>query len=385
MESHEIRIAQSCAADARQAAVEFHARVVRPDSELVLFFCSSEYDLEVLGAEMVRLFAGIQVVGCTTAGEIGPDGYRSHSLTGASFPAGSCVAVSGILEELKYFDSVRVHDFAQSLLQRMEGKAAQASPDNCFALMLIDGLSKREEQVAHILQFTLGGIPLFGGSVADDRKFARTLVYRDGRFYPDGAVLVLISTTLPFKVFMTHHFFATHERLVVTQADTATRAVLEINGLPAAEEYARLIGLAPAQLDARAFAASPLVVVIGDTAYVRSIQKVNPDGSLTFFCAIDEGVVLRIAHGMALLDNLKQAFDSIHAAVGRPQLVLGCDCTLREQESSQSGQKSQVEKIFLENNVVGFNSYGEQYRGIHVNQTFTGIAIGATPRLQDGK
>jgi hypothetical protein len=26
--------------------------------------------------------------------------------------------------------------------------------------------------------------------------------------------------------------------------------------------------------------------------------------------------------------------------------------------------------------VIGFSSYGEQYRGMHVNQTFTGIAIG---------
>jgi hypothetical protein len=27
--------------------------------------------------------------------------------------------------------------------------------------------------------------------------------------------------------------------------------------------------------------------------------------------------------------------------------------------------------------VVGFSTYGEQYNGIHVNQTFTGVAIGS--------
>jgi hypothetical protein len=26
--------------------------------------------------------------------------------------------------------------------------------------------------------------------------------------------------------------------------------------------------------------------------------------------------------------------------------------------------------------VVGFNTYGEQYGGVHVNQTLTGVAIG---------
>ena len=40
------------------------------------------------------------------------------------------------------------------------------------------------------------------------------------------------------------------------------------------------------------------------------------------------------------------------------------------------GLLDRVETVFLENNVVGFNSYGEQYGGVHVNQTLAGIAIG---------
>ena len=33
--------------------------------------------------------------------------------------------------------------------------------------------------------------------------------------------------------------------------------------------------------------------------------------------------------------------------------------------------------------VVGFNSYGEQFNGMHINQTFTGVAIGQ-PRARRG-
>lgn len=379
MSEQPIRIAQSCASDARQAVSEFHAAVVQPDMELVIFFCSTSYDLEVVAAEMGRLFAGTQVVGCTSAGGFGPQGYRTPSLSGVSFSRDCCSAVSGLLEDLDRFDATQAHDFAQALLQHLESRA-HAAAENSFALLLIDGLSKREEQAAHTLQYALGRIPLFGGSAADDSKFASTLVYSDGRFHTGSAVLILVNTILPFKVFMTHHFIATHERLVVTQADTATRTVLEINGLPAAQEYARLIGVAPERLDAKAFAASPLVVVIGDAEYVRSIQKVNPDGSLTFFCAIDEGVVLRVAHGMDLVPNLKRSFEDISAEIGPPQLILGCDCILRGEEIAQSRLKDQVEEVFKTNNTVGFNSYGEQFRGIHVNQTFTGIAIGALPQ-----
>jgi hypothetical protein len=384
MSDQHIRRAQSCATEARQAVYEFHAAVSQPDMELVVFFCSSEYDLDVLAAEMSRLFAGIQVVGCTTAGEIGPAGYRSHSLSGASFSVGSCMAVSGLLDHLSQFDIARGHDLAQTLLQRLESKTPQASPDNSFALLLIDGLSVREEPVAHDLQYALGKITLFGGSAGDDLKFVQTCVYSDGRFHSDSAALILISTSLPFKIFMTQHFVSTDKRLVVTEADPARRIVKEINGLPAAAEYARLVGVDVNDLNPMRFSASPVVVKIGSTDYVRSIQKVNTDGSLTFFCAIEEGVVFRMAHGVDLVNNLEQTFDTIRAEIGPPQLVFGCDCILRNLEVSQNGLKDRVGEIFRRNNTIGFSSYGEQFHGVHVNQTFTGCAIGAAPKADSG-
>lgn len=51
---------------------------------------------------------------------------------------------------------------------------------------------------------------------------------------------MLIQTPLPFKIFKTQHFVSESERLVVTEADVARRIVTEINGLPAAQEYARI-------------------------------------------------------------------------------------------------------------------------------------------------
>jgi hypothetical protein len=127
------------------------------------------------------------------------------------------------------------------------------------------------------------------------------------------------------------------------------------------------------------FAAAPVVVIIDGTDYVRSIQKANPDGSLTFFCAIEEGVVFRVAHGVGLVRNLEQTFDKIRAELGKPQLVIGCDCILRKLEVSQNGLNERVAELFRSNNTIGFNSYGEQFRGVHVNQTLTGIAIGSAP------
>ncbi|MBW6487661.1 nitric oxide-sensing protein NosP [Sulfurimonas sp.] len=380
MSIQDIRIAQSQATEAKKAVEEFHKGVIQPSIELVLFFCSSEYDLDIIAAEMNRLFAGIQVVGCTTAGETGPAGYLTHSLTGASFPSSSFTAVSGLLNHLNQFDITHGHNFAQTLLQQLESKSPRANENNSFAFMLIDGLSLREELVAHALQYALGKIALFGGSAGDDMKFEKTHVYSNGHFHSDSVVLMLITTSLPFTIFKTQHFISTDERLVVTEADSARRIVKEINGLPAAQEYARLVGVDIHELSPMRFAASPVVVMIDGTDYVRSIQKVNPDGSLTFYCAIEEGVVLRVAYGVGLVNNLEQTFEKIHEDVGEPKLVIGCDCILRNLEISQSGLKDQVGEIFKSNSTIGFRSYGEQFHGVHVNQTLTGIAIGTSPK-----
>ncbi len=379
MSIQKIRLAQSSAADARQAVEEFHAAVKQANMEFVLFFCSSKYDLDVLVEEMGRRFAGIQVVGCTTAGEIGPAGYLSHSLSGASFPAESCVAVNGRLDHLSQFDITRGHDFAQTLLQRLESRVPEVKSGKSFAIMLIDAMARREEPVTHALQYALGEIPLFGGSAGDDLQFVKTQVYADGCFCSDSAVLILMNTSLPFKLFKTQHFVSTTDRLVVTEADPDNRIVNEINGLPAAEEYARLVGVEVNELTALSFAASPVVVMIDGTDYVRSIQQVNDDGSLSFYCAIEEGLVLRVAHGKDLLLNLEQTFDQVRKEIGPLQFVFGCDCVLRNLEVTQNGLKNRVGEIFVRNNTIGFSCYGEQFRGVHVNQTLTGCAIGVAP------
>lgn len=370
---------QSLATDARQAAQEFHAAVNQPGLALVLFFCSSEYALDDLAGELARLFGDTPMLGCTTAGEFGPLGYTQHSLSGASFAAPDFQAVAGPLGPLADFTLGAGQALAETLVQDLERLAPDARPDHRFALLLIDGLSAREELVAHALQYALGRVPLFGGSAGDSLRFEATQVYCAGRFHPNGAALALVSTPLPFRIFKTQHFLRTDERLVVTAADAARRTVMDINGLPASREYARIIGVAVDGLGPELFAAHPVVVVMNGIDYVRSIQKANPDGSLTFYCAIEEGVVLRVARGANLLDNLRETFAELRAELGPPRAVIAADCALRHLETLQNGDQPAVDELLRQHHALGFSSYGEQFHGVHVNQTFTGLFIGTDP------
>ncbi len=371
-----IRRGHSSSADARTAARELFASINQPDAGLIVFFCSSLYEQPTLAEELSQLFGAVPLIGCTTAGEIGPAGYRSQSLVGVSFSREVVTVAVGAIGNLAGFEIGSGHQFAKDLLRELESRSPQVSLDNTFAFLLIDGLSVREEPVVRAMQTGLGGMPLIGGSAGDDLRFSQTCVFHNGAFHTDSAVLALVSTPLPFVAFKTQHFVSEGERLVVTEADVANRIVKEINGLPAAEEYARVINSAVDQLSPAHFAAAPVVVHIDGADYVRSIQSANADGSLTFFCAIDEGLVLRVARGRDLLGNLERMLTEVRRTIGSPQLIFGCDCILRNLEMGQSGLLEAVGQLLEANNTVGFSTYGEQYGGVHVNQTFTGIAIG---------
>ena len=370
-----IRAAHTTCRDPVEAVRDFHEQVAQPDMALVLFFCSSRYDLDRIGAELQALFGSVPVAGCTTAGEIGPGGYRDHSISGLSFPSDSFSVSAELLGPL---ETLEVSD-AQHAAARLKCRMPEASPgggSNPFAFLMVDGLSRREEPLIAAAHNALGAIPIIGGSAADDLHFSETWVYFNGRFLSDHAVLLLLDSDCPVTTVRSQHFVATDRRMVITGADPLRRCVTEINGLPAAREYARLIGADLEELNLDRFAFSPVVVMVNGEEYVRSIQRANADGSLTFHCAIEEGLVIRIAEGVDLRENLKKDLAAVADRIGPPQVILGCDCVLRNRELTHGALKEAVGTLMEENLVVGFSSYGEQYGSVHVNQTFTALAIG---------
>ena len=104
--------------------------------------------------------------------------------------------------------------------------------------------------------------------------------------------------------------------------------------------------------------------------------KDEQDGSLSFLCAIDEGIVVRIGEAVDPVTTVSRAFEDVRSIVPKPEVVLGCDCILRRIELEERGVAGEVARIYADNHVVGFNTYGEQFNAAHVNQTFTGVAIG---------
>ena len=366
-----ILTASSTHPNPQEAAAELAAVLLAQGlPSLVVIYASPEHDRAQLASALSEAFPGTPLIGCTTAGEIGPDGLLTGGLSGVALARQHFEVATVLLEEVRAFGQKACREAIGSLRGRLTDKGES------FAYLLVDGLSVREEGIVAGLYHALGATPLFGGSAGDGLEFGSTWILHDGRFHKDAAVVALVHTELPFHVFKSQHFQATGERMVVTEANPATRIVTEINGGPAAEEYARAVGLELEQLDPQVFSMHPVVVRVGGSEFVRSIQQVNPDGSLTFFCAIETGVVLTVSTGVGLVENLESALGAAREVVGDLAGVIGCDCILRRLEIEAKGLEDAVNELVRENRIVGFSTYGEQYNAMHVNQTFTGVAIG---------
>jgi hypothetical protein len=249
-----------------------------------------------------------------------------------------------------------------------------------FAFLLVDGLSVKEDELAAMLAAGLGPVPMFGGSAGDGTRFRSTSLLHAGRVVSNAAVLTFVRSDCPVRVFSLDHLRPTDQRMVVTEADPARRIVHSINAEPAAREYARLLGRDPDQLSPFIFSAHPVVVRIGGRHHVRAIQRVDDNGDLVFFSAIDEGLVLTLAEPLDMVAHLSAELQDLRGPTGPPQAILAFDCILRRLEAEQRQCGQQLSDLFRRHRVVGFSTYGEQVGAMHVNQTMTGVAFYDPPR-----
>ncbi|KRW61967.1 nitric oxide-sensing protein NosP [Pseudomonas sp. TTU2014-080ASC] len=373
--------ATSCATDVELVAQELARQLIHPHLGFVLFFCSAEYDLPALGEALDQYFGGVKLVGCTSAGEITAQGYDRGCVSAIGFDHRSFSIAGQLIDEMDRFSLLDAQQLVEQLVSECRTNELASIKGHSFALTLLDGLSSREEIVLGALSAAFGSIPHFGGSAGDDNRLNQTHVYYGGEFHKGAAVVVLFNTWLDFEVFSTNHLLPRTEKLVVTRADSTSRRVYELNAVPAAQEYADLIGVPVEALDHNVFAAHPLGVRIGEQYYVRSIQRVNEDLSLTFYCAVETGIVLTAMRPGTLLADTQRVFEGLRERLGPLLLTIGCDCFLRRMEIEEQGGVEEVSDFLRSQNVIGFNTYGEQFNGMHINQTLTGVAIGRPTRV----
>jgi len=362
----------------RDVANEILANVKCDEIELLLFHTSTLFDLDTVAKEISARFPHVNIVGCTSAGEFNKNGYGTEKLLAVAFLKNEFSIATALVPNLGEVNFDEAHDIASGLRRALQGRERRYDTEQHFVISVLDGLTRHEEHFLETFATAFGNIPHLGGSAGDDLKLEATYVFYNGEFHRDAAVLLLVGTGKPFTVFSIDHINSPVSKLVVTHADPESRTVYEINGEPAAQYYASLLGMKAEDLTPDVFSMFPLAVMVGGKYFIRSIQKVDlATNAITFYCAVDIGIILTFVQLGDCIEALESKLDKLRAQLGEPEFVYACDCFLRRLEIQQGKKDHEIRRLQQRYNVAGFNAYGEHIHSVHLNQTFTGVYFAA--------
>ncbi len=338
---------------------------------LTLLFVDSQYDLDGLGTELHRQIRG-PVLACTTVGhQIAERGLMDHGMVAATIVTDQLTAEIEPIHGLGRFGVAQAQELATRLAIDTPSRVAGTR----FGVILIDGMSFAEERVMALLFGASNGLSIVGGSAGDGERYKTTYVYDGERFVTDAAVVARVDTTLPCGTFGFQNFLPRQERLVVTRAVIENRQILELNGLPARQAYCQAIGCQ--ELDSGITAHHPLLLRWDGRFYARAIRGWD-DNRLDLFCAIEEGMVVRIGEATDLVGTIEQQYGGLKAELngGEPLVLVAFHCFQRRLEIERTQQQERYRQAVAKHPLIGFCTYGEQYNGLHVNQTATGFVLG---------
>ncbi len=362
-----IKTAQSNNQDARQAVGDMAGQLAGFDFEVLIFFASATYDFNQIAEEMNTHYPGKKVIGCSSYSEFCNDMESKDSLTAMAITK-ECVSDAAI----QVVENVAADGNLTPAFLRFEShfgiKMSDASFRQYVGILLTDGLSGAEEKVIETIG-DMTNIFFVGGSAADRLTFTGTYLYANGRVYQDAALLALFKVETGFSIVKTQSVEQSGITVTVTKADPEQRRIYELNNKPAGEYLSAILDIPMDKLQ-ESFFGHPLGIVIGDEVFIRSLRTLEPDGSISAFCAVGEGMTLSLLKTKDMIADTKAAIEEKKAQMGSVSGILNFNCVLRTLQLENEQSMLPFCEAFAGYPTCGFSTYGEIYLG-HINQTAT--------------
>ncbi|MGE0868933.1 MAG: FIST signal transduction protein [Kofleriaceae bacterium] len=254
------------------------------------------------------------------------------------------------------------------------GTAVEAlDPQRHAGVTIIDGGAGHEEASCIGAAAAAPMIRIVGGCTATDPVQPHSYLWANGQVHSDAAVVVLMSSELPFHAVSSSHLESTDIKTVVTAA--SGREIIELDGRPAGTRLRDLVTGLGDQLDVEQ-ASHALARVIAGIPHVRSITGMV-GSRLSLTTPVETGHVLRVMRPGDLLATTRRDLAAAAERVGGAMsLFLGFSCIGRHLEAEGRGLAGRLAEVYAAHSTVGFQTNGEQSGMLLVNHTLTGLAIG---------
>lgn len=361
-----------------EQAVEEISRTIHDEPSIILFFASTVYSFERLTALFQQKYPQAQIVGVTTTGEIGPNGYNEFSLSAQSFSKGFGKAQAILMRDIvKYpiFERPLLLQAAKNIGIHVMSKTIEKEG---LAIVFPVGLQAGEEKMLSVVNsiFQQDGFPIFGGTAGDDAKFEKTFVSVNGQLTATGGAVLFIKPHVDFAIHKENIFTSMGKKVTITKADAEKRIVYEMNHRPAAQVYAELINVQVKDL-AKNFSLHPLGRKFNNDFFIASPFQVKESGAVEFYCQVYEGAVVDILQPENPVIEMQKTITEFTNLFTELYGVVGCNCILRKLQFQQGRLVTELNtQLKALPNLCGFSSYGEQYNKSQLNQTLLLLGFG---------
>ena len=324
-----------------------------------LLFAAIDFDHQALLSEITRAFPGMELIGCTTDGELSSElGFREDSATLILFASDTVDIKAGVGRGL----SVDVAGACRSAVEAAKAKTDKP-PRLCIATP--EGMTAEGHSVTATLQQVVGHeIPLFGALAGDQWRLKSTRQFYGTEVLSDSIPVLLLCGEFHFSYGVATGWRQVGEVGRVTRATGAI--VYEIDDKPAIDFYRKYLGPGT-----KPTAELPLAILNASDGneYLRASWGVVDEatGAVTFLATVPEGVRVRLtlADRDAILTGCAESLSIAKSNLptgAQPSAALFFSCAARK---ILLGTRTQEEVKMIRGvlgeavPICGFYGYGE--------------------------
>jgi hypothetical protein len=328
---------------------------------------------------IVEAFPGIQLVGCTTDGELSSAmGFEEDSMALLALYSDTFHFCAGVATEL----SVRG---AESIPQAMREVCRDCPEEPAFVLVFPDSMTVSTTDVLSSVLDELGErFPVFGGTAGDQWRFEQTFQFFGGDVYSDAMPFLFVTGAIAFSQGVGSGWSPQGRQARVTRVDK--NVLYEIDGQSALSYYRHYLGeylLPPGE--------TPLAIFEADAHeyYLRApLIYDEENGSIVFAADIPPDSIVQLAttHREQILETAALSVERAKAAYGEgtPELAIVISCAARKQllGTRTDEEFALFQQVIGDVPLFGFYSYGEigafgrEQRPCFHNETVVTLLLG---------
>ena len=336
---------------------------LQPQAGIV--YCGTEYDHGEVLERLYERFPGLQLIGCTTDGEMSSSGgFTEDAITLTLFCSDTISIATGIGKGAGSDPQKAAKDAVD-----MAKKGLDGAPK--LAIVMPDGLTSSAYQVLAGLNKVLGTeVPIVGGMSADrvagsKSEYATFQFYGD-TVYTDAVPILLFSGPLLYSLGVESGWSPIGEKMTVTRSEE--NVLYELDGRPAFDLYTHYLGDVMKE-SISGLGSYPLAIYEPgmDKFYLRVAKAADPEtGKVTFLGEIPQGAQVQITQAIRdqVINGVQQSVENALAEYPgeKPGAAMMFSCSGRKIAlGSKTREEVEHVKASMPDSIPmsGFYTFGE--------------------------